>query len=80
MISRIEYIKERYPHVFLLFGSPMKILPGEGIRIQQLNSVAEKLRNDLRDELIKSNYGHVLFYGRRSEHTEYKKTGSGIND
>jgi 1-acyl-sn-glycerol-3-phosphate acyltransferase len=71
LMSRIEYIKERYPHAFLLFGSALKILPGEGCRIQQLARAAETLRDDLKGELIKKNYGQVLFHGRRSEHTDY---------
>jgi 1-acyl-sn-glycerol-3-phosphate acyltransferase len=79
LMSRIEYLNEQYPHVFFLFGTPIEILPGQEFRIQQLANVTDRLRNDLKGELIKNNYGHVFFSGRRSEHTESKMTGSDIN-
>ena len=79
LISRIEYIQEQYPHAFLLFGRPVEIFPGQEFRIQKLVIAAEKLRNELKGELIKNNYGQILLRGRRSKHTDYNRVGLDIN-
>lgn len=71
LIIRIEYIKEQYPHVFFKFGLPKIVKSNQKITIKEFAGESEKLKDELKRELMNNQYGKVLFVGRRSEHTDY---------
>jgi 1-acyl-sn-glycerol-3-phosphate acyltransferase len=68
LLMRIEYIEMQYPQVFFMFGEPEIMDPTMEIKIEHYARKAKDLRDKLRRELIKKNYGNTILSGRPSAH------------
>jgi 1-acyl-sn-glycerol-3-phosphate acyltransferase len=78
LMIRVEHIKEQYPHVFFKIGKPQLVEKDQKINIQEITQASEKLKDELKRELVNHHYGKVLFTGRRSEHSDYEQAGTGL--